>query len=114
MGTSLRNFRSALNTEFIQSNKDHHNKLKLPPREYPRITKSEWQEFVDRMLGTEFQKAELGVSIKEIDRSQLWLMARKNSSGGYEDDVQQVAKKIEDLKSQVEQTPFTVMESMTF
>ncbi|KAL9414402.1 hypothetical protein AB3S75_042803 [Citrus x aurantiifolia] len=114
MGTSLRNFRSALITEFIQSNKDHYNKLKLPPTKYPRITKSEWQEFVDRMLGTEFQKAELEVSIKEIDRNQLWLMAQRNSSGGYEDDVQQVARKIEDLKSQVEQAPFTIMESMTF
>ncbi|KAL9462587.1 hypothetical protein AB3S75_000563 [Citrus x aurantiifolia] len=40
------------------------------------------------------KKAKLGVSIKEINRSQLWLMARKNSSGGYEDDVQQVAEKI--------------------
>ena len=34
------------------------------------------------------------MSIKEIDRSQLWLMAQKNSNGGYENDVQQVAKKI--------------------
>ena len=40
MGTSLRKFRLALNIEFIQLNKDHRNKLKLPPREYPRITKS--------------------------------------------------------------------------
>ena len=40
------------------------------------------------------QKDELGVSIKEVDRRQLWLMARKNNSGGYETDVQQVAKKI--------------------
>ena len=42
MGTSLRNFISTLNTKFIQPNKDHRNKLKLQPREYPRITKSEW------------------------------------------------------------------------
>ena len=63
MGMSLRNFRSALNTNFIQPNKDHRNKLKLPPREYPRITKLEWKEFVDRMLGTEFQVSYIPVVI---------------------------------------------------
>ena len=50
MRTYLSYFRSTLNTEFIQPNKDHRNKLKLPPREYPKITK-----FVNKMLGTEFQ-----------------------------------------------------------
>ena len=63
MGTSLRNFRSVLNTEFIQPNKDHQNKLKLPPREYLRITKSEWKEFVDRMLGIEFQVSYITIVI---------------------------------------------------
>lgn len=102
MGTSLRNFRSALNTNFIQPNKDHRNQLKLPPKEYPIITKSKWKEFVDKMLGAKFQeqsqkrkqlrakikynhrlgssgysgllyrkKSEFGVSVKEIDCSQL-------------------------------------------
>ena len=66
MGTSLRNFRSALNTDFIQPNKDHRNKLKLPPREYPRITKSEWKEFIDRMLGTEFQVSYITVVINSF------------------------------------------------
>lgn len=56
MGTSLRNFRSALNTDFIQPNKDPRNQLKLPPKEYPRITKSKWKEFVDKMLGAKFQE----------------------------------------------------------
>lgn len=52
----VKNIISTLNTEFIQPNKDQYNQLKLPSREYPRITNSEWKEFVDRMLKVEFQE----------------------------------------------------------
>ena len=73
MGTSLRNFISTLNTKFIQPNKDHRNKLKLPPREYPRITKSEWWEFVDRMLGVEFQVGHIATVISYFVTLILWM-----------------------------------------
>ena len=55
MGIALRNFRCALNTEFIQSNKDNRSQLKLPPWEYPKIRKLEWKQFVDKVLGSEFE-----------------------------------------------------------
>ena len=43
MGIALRNFRCALNTEFIQPNKDNRSQLKLPPWKYPKIRKLEWK-----------------------------------------------------------------------
>ena len=39
-------------------------------------------------------KGEIIVSDKELDQSQLWLMARKNNKGGYELDVLPVVEKI--------------------
>ncbi|KDO43780.1 hypothetical protein CISIN_1g043991mg, partial [Citrus sinensis] len=43
MGIALRNFSCALNTKFIQPNKDNRSQLKLPPWEYPKIRKLEWK-----------------------------------------------------------------------
>ncbi|KAL9453499.1 hypothetical protein AB3S75_009159 [Citrus x aurantiifolia] len=106
MGIALRNFRCALNTEFIQPNKDNRSQLKLPPWEYPKIRKLEWKQFVDKVLSPEFEKDEITVSEKELDRSQLWLMARKNNKGGYEPDVLTVVEKIDELKSEVDQGSF--------
>ena len=40
------------------------------------------------------QKDEITVSEKELDQSQLWLMARKNNKGGYEPNVLTVVEKI--------------------
>ncbi|KAL9437117.1 hypothetical protein AB3S75_023038 [Citrus x aurantiifolia] len=48
------------------------------------------------------KKDEIKVSEKDLDQSQLWLMARKNNKGGYEPDVLPVVDKIDELKSQVE------------
>ena len=55
MGIALRNFKYALNTELIQPNKDNRSQLKLPPWEYPRIRKLEQKQFVDKVLGLEFE-----------------------------------------------------------
>ena len=91
MGTSLRKSRSALNTEFIQPNKDLRNKLKLAPREHPKITKSEWKEFVDRMFGIKFQVSYITVVINSfvtltllmemINEFQMFSLRKKTKKG---------------------------------
>ncbi|GAY48980.1 hypothetical protein CUMW_115770 [Citrus unshiu] len=63
MGIALRNFICALNTEFIQPNKDNHSQLKLPPRKYPRIRKLEWKQFVDKVLDLEFEDEILSAAL---------------------------------------------------
>ncbi|GAY68462.1 hypothetical protein CUMW_264310, partial [Citrus unshiu] len=52
------------------------------------------------------KKKESGVSEREIDRSEAWLMARPDRDGKYSSDVTPIAEKINELKSQVEQGTF--------
>ncbi|GAY55438.1 hypothetical protein CUMW_164240 [Citrus unshiu] len=52
------------------------------------------------------KKKESGVSEREIDRSEAWLMARADRDGKYASDVTPIAEKINELKSQVEQGTF--------
>ncbi|KAH9801502.1 hypothetical protein KPL71_001060 [Citrus sinensis] len=51
-------------------------------------------------------KKESGVSEREIDRSEAWLMARADRDGKYASDVTPIAEKINELKSHVEQGTF--------
>ncbi|KAH9698429.1 hypothetical protein KPL71_024008 [Citrus sinensis] len=52
------------------------------------------------------KKKKSGVSEREIDRSEAWLMARADRDGKYTSDVTPIAEKINELKSQVEQGTF--------
>ncbi|KAK9184900.1 hypothetical protein WN943_025252 [Citrus x changshan-huyou] len=52
------------------------------------------------------KKKESGVSEREIDRIEAWLMARADRDGKYASDVTPIAEKINELKSQVEQGTF--------
>ncbi|KAH9762887.1 hypothetical protein KPL70_000974 [Citrus sinensis] len=52
------------------------------------------------------KRLNLGVSERKIDRSKAWLLAHMKKNGSYTPDVQQVVKRISELKSQVEQETF--------
>ncbi|GAY58561.1 hypothetical protein CUMW_187920 [Citrus unshiu] len=87
MGVASRNFRSQLTKEFIIPYKDDIMSLRLPPIEYPGIKKEDWKHFVDKILSEEFQKRENGVSEREIDRSEAWLMTQVDGDGKYASEV---------------------------
>ncbi|GAY60797.1 hypothetical protein CUMW_204870, partial [Citrus unshiu] len=94
----LRNFICALNTEFIQPNKDNCSQLKLPPWEYPRIRKLEWKQFVDNVPGPEFEdKSNKAIKMREQIKYNHHL-----GSTGYSG----MLHRKDELKSQVDQGSF--------
>ncbi|GAY64823.1 hypothetical protein CUMW_236500 [Citrus unshiu] len=95
MGIALRSFRCKLANKYILSNTNNLSSLKKPPLEYEGIRKEDWKSFLD-----------LGVTEREIDRSEAWLLAHRRKDGTYTPEVQQVAERISELRSQVEQGTF--------
>ncbi|GAY56794.1 hypothetical protein CUMW_174570 [Citrus unshiu] len=59
-----------LANEYILPNANNLSSLKKPPLEYEGIRKEDWKSFVDKILSEDFQQLDLGVTEREIDRSE--------------------------------------------
>ncbi|GAY67475.1 hypothetical protein CUMW_256770 [Citrus unshiu] len=94
MGIALRGFRCKLANEYILPNANNLSSLKKPPLEYEGIRKEDWKSFVDKILSKNFQQLDLGVTEREINRGEAWLLAHKRKDGTYTPEVQQVAERI--------------------
>ncbi|KAL9432755.1 hypothetical protein AB3S75_027720 [Citrus x aurantiifolia] len=102
MGIALRGFRCKLANEFIMPNANNLSSQKMPPLEYKGIRKEDWKSFVDKILSEDFQQLDLRVTERKIDRSEAWLLVHRRKDGTYTPEVQQVAERISELRSQVE------------